>query len=140
MPMCDRPPVARCGCRHGGRTATRARRIRESAGRDQQSREALSARILALIDQFVDGTELDFLFDSERHLLPSLQRHRGTPRFHLLRRVGVRARLASFIAIAMRRVSQEHWFKLGRLMTPVGRYRALVSWSASMFEYLMPLS
>ena len=30
------------------------------------------------------------------------------------------ARLASFIAIAMRHVSQEHWFKLGRLMTPVG--------------------
>ena len=39
----------------------------------------------------------------------------------------------------MRHVSQEHWFKLGRLMTPVGPHRALVSWSASMFEYLMPL-
>ena len=49
------------------------------------------------------------------------------------------ARLASFVAIAMRHVSQEHWFKLGRLMTPVGTHRALVSWSASMFEYFMPL-
>ena len=49
------------------------------------------------------------------------------------------ARLASFVAIATRHVSQEHWFKLGRLMTPVGQQRALVSWSASMFEYLMPL-
>ena len=39
----------------------------------------------------------------------------------------------------MRHVSQEHWFKLGRLMTPVGPHRALVSWSASMFEYFMPL-
>ena len=36
-------------------------------------------------------------------------------------------------------VSHEHWFKLGRSLTPSGGSRALLSWSASMFEYLMPL-
>src|SRR5437867_5678676 len=49
------------------------------------------------------------------------------------------ARLASFVAIAKGDVSPQHWFLLGRSLTPVGRGAALVSWSGSMFEYLMPL-
>jgi cyclic beta-1,2-glucan synthetase len=48
------------------------------------------------------------------------------------------ARLASFIAIAKGDVPSSHWFRLGRFMTPVGRGSALISWSGSMFEYLMP--
>ncbi len=32
----------------------------------------------------------------------------------------------------------DHWFRLGRALTPVGRGSALISWSGSMFEYLMP--
>ena len=43
------------------------------------------------------------------------------------------------MAIALGKVSHEHWFKLGRSLTPSGSSRALLSWSASMFEYLMPL-
>ena len=48
------------------------------------------------------------------------------------------ARLASFLAIAKDDVLPAHWFRLGRDLTPVGRGSALVSWSGSMFEYLMP--
>ena len=48
------------------------------------------------------------------------------------------ARLASFVAVARGDVPATHWFRLGRPMTPVGDGAALVSWSASMFEYLMP--
>ena len=48
-------------------------------------------------------------------------------------------RLASFLAIAKGDVPQEHWFRLGRQITGVAGHRALLSWSASMFEYLMPL-
>jgi cyclic beta-1,2-glucan glucanotransferase len=48
------------------------------------------------------------------------------------------ARLASFIAIANGGAPTSHWFHLGRPMTPVGLGAALVSWSGSMFEYLMP--
>src|SRR5690606_18096440 len=49
------------------------------------------------------------------------------------------ARLASFIVIAQGNVGQEHWFALGRLLTSAGSVPALLSWSGSMFEYLMPL-
>ena len=48
------------------------------------------------------------------------------------------ARLTSFIAIAKGDVPVSHWFHLGRALTPVGRGSALISWSGSMFEYLMP--
>ena len=48
------------------------------------------------------------------------------------------ARLASFIAIAKGDVPASHWFRLGRPMTPVGTGRRSISWSGSMFEYLMP--
>ena len=48
------------------------------------------------------------------------------------------ARLASFVAIAKGEVPSSHWFHLGRALTPVDRGSALISWSGSMFEYLMP--
>jgi cyclic beta-1,2-glucan synthetase len=49
------------------------------------------------------------------------------------------SRLASFIAIARGEVPQEHWFRLGRALVSVEGSATLVSWSGSMFEYLMPL-
>ena len=48
------------------------------------------------------------------------------------------ARLAVFLAIAKDDVPAREWFRLGRAVTPVGHGAALVSWSGSMFEYLMP--
>lgn len=48
------------------------------------------------------------------------------------------ARLASLFAIAKGDVSTRHWFRLGRTATPLGNGSALISWSGSMFEYLMP--
>ena len=48
------------------------------------------------------------------------------------------ARLASFFAIAKGDIAAKHWFRLGRSATPVANGAALISWSGSMFEYLMP--
>ncbi len=48
-------------------------------------------------------------------------------------------RLASFVAIAQGQLPQEHWFALGRQLCIVGGKPVLLSWSGSMFEYLMPL-
>ena len=48
-------------------------------------------------------------------------------------------RLASFVAIAQGKAPQESWFALGRLLTTVNGEAALMSWSGSMFEYLMPM-
>jgi cellobiose phosphorylase len=49
------------------------------------------------------------------------------------------ARLTSFVAIAQGQLPQEGWFTLGRLLTTTGGAPVLLSWSGSMFEYLMPM-
>jgi cyclic beta-1,2-glucan synthetase len=49
------------------------------------------------------------------------------------------SRLASFVAVAKGDAPTEHWFRLGRSLTVADHATALVSWSGSMFEYLMPL-
>ena len=48
------------------------------------------------------------------------------------------ARLTSLFGIAKGDLPTEHWFRLGRPIVPIGHLGALVSWSGSMFEYLMP--
>ncbi|SFH82008.1 GH36-type glycosyl hydrolase domain-containing protein [Modicisalibacter xianhensis] len=48
------------------------------------------------------------------------------------------ARLTSLLAIAKGDVPTRHWFRLGRTATPLEHGSALISWSGSMFEYLMP--
>ncbi|HUU45251.1 MAG TPA: glucoamylase family protein [Acidobacteriota bacterium] len=81
-----------------------------------------------------------FLFDSSRKLFAIGYRVADgllDPSYYDL--LASESRLASFVAIAKGDVPPQHWFLLGRSLTPVGRGAALVSWSGSMFEYLMPL-
>lgn len=48
------------------------------------------------------------------------------------------ARLASYYAIVNNQVPPKHWQKLGRALVRAQGAKALVSWSGTMFEYLMP--
>jgi cyclic beta-1,2-glucan synthetase len=80
-----------------------------------------------------------FLYDPERRLLSIGYRPADgslDPGCYDL--LASEARLASFVAIALGDVPARHWFRLGRAVTPVHHGAALVSWSGSMFEYLMP--
>ena len=49
------------------------------------------------------------------------------------------ARQTSYIAIARGEIPPTHWFNMGRALTVVDGYKGLVSWTGTMFEYLMPL-
>jgi cyclic beta-1,2-glucan synthetase len=84
--------------------------------------------------------EYDFLYDQSRHLLAigyNASEHRRDDSFYDL--LASEARLCSFIAIAQGHLPQEHWFALGRTLTSWKSESMLISWSGSMFEYLMPL-
>jgi hypothetical protein len=48
------------------------------------------------------------------------------------------ARIAAFVAIAKGDVPQQVWFKLGRTHTMAYGRSVLISWTGTMFEYLMP--
>ncbi len=83
--------------------------------------------------------EFDFLLDPDRRLLSigySVSDDRLDPSCYDL--LASEARLASFVTIASGQAPTRHWFRLGRAVTPVGFGAALISWSGSMFEYLMP--
>jgi len=49
------------------------------------------------------------------------------------------SRQTSFLAIANHEVDKKHWFRLGRSLTKLNGSKGLVSWTGTMFEYLMPL-
>ncbi len=85
-------------------------------------------------------TDYTFLYDKNRHLLSvgySVNERRQDSSYYDL--LASEARLSSFVAIAQGELPQESWFALGRLLTTVGGEPILLSWSGSMFEYLMPL-
>ena len=80
-----------------------------------------------------------FLFDRERRLLSiGYSRADNSLDRNCYDLLASEARLASLFAIAKGDVSTRHWFRLGRTSTPLGNGSALISWSGSMFEYLMP--
>ncbi|WP_306602447.1 glycoside hydrolase family 94 protein [Azonexus sp.] len=84
--------------------------------------------------------DYDFLFDKTRHLLAigyNVAERRLDSSFYDL--LASEARLCNFVAIAQGQLPQESWFSLGRLLTATGGEPALLSWSGSMFEYLMPM-
>ncbi|WP_369407793.1 GH36-type glycosyl hydrolase domain-containing protein [Roseomonas rosulenta] len=103
---------------------------------------ALGARLSALEEAartMALAMEFGFLFDHDRKLLSIgylVPEGRLDPSCYDL--LASEARLASFFAIAKGDVATRHWFRLGRAVTPVASGAALISWSGSMFEYLMP--
>ncbi|MCJ7603069.1 MAG: cyclic beta 1-2 glucan synthetase, partial [Desulfobulbaceae bacterium] len=100
---------------------------------------------LGIIDDLVDRCrelavmDFEFLYDTSCGLLAIGygvgERRRDPSCYDLL---ASEARLASFLLIAQGQVPQKHWFSLGRLLTSHGGDVSLISWSGSMFEYLMP--
>jgi cyclic beta-1,2-glucan synthetase len=121
-----------------GPSAERQRLLAESSRRAEKriavvQRLALAAGDLARVDY-------DFLYDQTRHLLAIGynvdDRRRDASYYDLL---ASEARLSTFVAIAQGQLAQESWFALGRRLTSEGGSPILLSWSGSMFEYLMPL-
>ncbi|MDB5107918.1 MAG: glycosyltransferase 36 associated family protein, partial [Candidatus Binatus sp.] len=110
-----------------------------SSARAAKSLERQLVDIAALVGTMFDAMKFDFLFDSTRQLLSIGYRVTdGSLDPNCYDLLASEARLASFVAIAKGDIPARHWFRLGRGLTPVDRGSALISWSGSMFEYLMP--
>ena len=109
--------------------------IAEATGVERERLAVLenAARSMAL------AMEFGFLLDHDRQLLSIgylvNESALDSNSYDLL---ASEARLASFFSIAKGDVPAKHWFRLGRAATPIARGAALISWSGSLFEYLMP--
>ena len=103
---------------------------------------ARSTMLLQLAERAGALAEMDyeFLYDPARHLMAigyNVDERRRDSGFYDL--LASEIRLGSFVAVAQGKVPQESWFALGRLLTTVDGQPILLSWSGSMFEYLMPM-
>lgn len=107
-----------------------------------QNLPTLISRLNAIaetVTSMMHEMEFEFLLDTDRKLLSiGYLVHEDRLDKSCYDLLASEARLASLIAIAKGDIPAKHWFKLGRSVTPIGFGAALISWSGSMFEYLMP--
>jgi len=121
-------------------SATRLTRALEQAAAASSDLLTRLSRLARTCDQIIEDMDFSFLFDVERKLFPigyNVSTAKADDSFYDL--LASEARLASFVAIAKGDVPQEHWFRMGRPLAKVDGGRALISWTGTMFEYLMPL-
>jgi len=88
----------------------------------------------------ISTVDYDFLYDRTQHLFTigyNAEEHRKDNSYYDL--LASEARMSTFVAIAQGKLPQESWFALGRQLTNAGSTPILLSWSGSMFEYLMPM-
>ena len=96
--------------------------------------------LAASAESLAAGINMRFLYDAGRRLFGVGYAVGGplefTSHYDLL---ASECRLASLAAIAKGDVPVEHWFSLGRTRGPSSSGPVLLSWSGTMFEYLMPI-
>src|SRR6185369_4855999 len=101
---------------------------------------AKAERLIVSVHELSAGMNMRFLYEAKRKLF-AIGFNVSTDvldvsSYDLL---ASEARLGSFVAIARGDVPLEHWFSLGRPYGAISRQRVLLSWTGTMFEYLMPL-
>ena len=97
------------------------------------------AQIVARAEQYVNEMDFCFLYHAQRrvfHIGFNLVTGQLDQNYYDL--LASEARISSIIAIAKGDVPQSHWMHLGRPVTQVKSLYVLLSWSGTMFEYLMP--
>jgi len=113
---------------------------------DLRSARKFSASLLAdfsalvqRAESFFEEMNFNFLYDPNRHVFHigyNVESGRMDANYYDL--LASESRIASLVGIARGDVPQNHWLYLARPLTELGGRRALLSWSGTMFEYLMP--
>ena len=91
------------------------------------------------IDTMINETDFSLLYDKEKQIFSigyNIEENKLTDSYYDL--LASEARQASLVAIAKKDVPAKHWNKLSRTLTILGKYKGLISWSGTSFEYLMP--
>ena len=97
------------------------------------------SQIIQIIDNIINSTDFSILYDHKKHLFSigfDVEQNKLTNSYYDL--LASEARQASLIAIAKKDVPRKHWNSLSRTLTSLKKYKGLISWSGTAFEYLMP--
>ena len=95
--------------------------------------------MLENIDNIINNADFSYLYCKESRIFSigfNVEEGSLTPSYYDL--LASEARQASLIAIAKKDVPAKHWYSLSRTLTTLNKYKGLISWSGTMFEYLMP--
>jgi len=96
--------------------------------------------IIQKLDKLIKEMDFSLLYDKKKNVFSigyNLEEGRLTNSYYDL--LASEARQTSFLAVARHEAPVKHWFSLGRSLTKLNRDKGLVSWTGTMFEYLMPL-
>ncbi len=100
---------------------------------------AALAGIAEICDRLVEQMDFEFLYQERKRVLSvGYDLCAGRLESSSYDLLASESRIASFVAIAKGDIPQEAWFHLGRGHTRVRDERVLLSWTGTMFEYLMP--
>lgn len=95
--------------------------------------------LLNIVEKIINNTDFSHLYSKEQRVFSigfNIEENKLTNSYYDL--LASEARQASLIAIAKRDVPVKHWNSLSRTLTTLGKYKGLISWSGTSFEYLMP--
>lgn len=95
--------------------------------------------LIKIIDDIINNTDFSVLYDPKKRLFSigfDVEKNMLTNSYYDL--LASEARQASLIAIAKKDVPVKHWSSLSRILTSLNKYKGLISWSGTAFEYLMP--
>ena len=95
--------------------------------------------LIEIIDNTIKDTNFSVLYSKEQQIFSigfNVEENKLTDSYYDL--LASEARQASLVAIAKKDVPTKHWNYLSRTLTVLGKYKGLISWSGTAFEYLMP--
>ena len=106
---------------------------------DEQSYMEKIQFMIKQIDALIENTNFKYLYSEENRIFSigfNVEDNSLTPSYYDL--LASEARQASLVAIAKKDIPAKHWYNLSRTLTILNRYKGLISWSGTAFEYLMP--
>ncbi len=107
---------------------------------DNQEKQLEQLRTLRnLIEKMIKDTDFRLLYNEEQQIFSigfNIEENKLTDSYYDL--LASEARQARLVAIAKKDVPSRHWNHLSRTLTTLGKYKGLISWSGTAFEYLMP--
>jgi len=104
-----------------------------------KEKEEVVKQLIEITDKIIENTDFAPLYNKEHRLFSigfNIEENKLTDSYYDL--LASEARQASLVAIAKKNVPSKHWNSLSRTMTVLNKYKGLVSWSGTAFEYLMP--
>lgn len=95
--------------------------------------------MINIVDNIIQNTDFSVLYDYKKRLFSigyNVEENKLTDSYYDL--LASEARQASLVAIAKKDIPSKHWSNLSRTLTTLNKYKGLISWSGTSFEYLMP--